>query len=104
MEKCEDRFQQELDVNTILKRLRYSYNSLSQLKNSSVRKYLRLNETSVVMHSDSSGEDNFDFQVNKGYFSTSDDENPEQNTKVDEDRIQDAFLLQLQDGIEKSLI
>ena len=33
LEKCEWRFQQELDVNTILRRLRFSYNSLSRLKN-----------------------------------------------------------------------
>lgn len=61
LEKCEERFQQEFDVNTILKRMRYSYNSLSQIKNKEIQKYLRLNESSVVMNSESSDADNFDF-------------------------------------------
>lgn len=52
LEKCEERFQQELDVNTIIKRTRYSYNSLSQLENKDIKKYLRLNESTVVMNSE----------------------------------------------------
>ena len=61
------------------------------------------------MNSESSDADNFDFEVTKGYFSSTDDENANKNMqeegiKEDEDNIQDAFLLQLQDGIEKNLI
>ena len=63
MQKCEERFQQELDINTILKRIRYSYNSLSQIINKDIKGYLKLNECSVVMNSESSDVDNFDFKV-----------------------------------------
>lgn len=104
LEKCEERFQQELDVNTLIKRMRFSYNSLSKMKNQQIDKYLRLNESSVVMNSESSDDDNFDFQVDKGYFSSTDEDQPNKEKQEAEDNIQDAFLLQLQDGIEKNLI
>ena len=74
--------------------MRYSYNSLSQMKNKDIKRYLRLNESSVVMNSESSDADNFDFQVNKGYFSSSDDDdNLNKKKEEEEDNLQDTFLL-----------
>ena len=72
------------------------------MNNQYIQRYLRLNESSVVMNSESSDADNFDFKVDRGCFSSADDH--DSNKKKEEDNIQDAFLLQLQDGIEKNLI
>ena len=50
------------------------------------------------MNSESSDADNFDFQVTKGYFSSTEDENADNDKEKpgfqeDEDNIQDAFLI-----------
>ena len=49
------------------------------MQNKEILKYLRLNESSVVMNSESSDADNFDFKVTKGYFSSTGDENADNN-------------------------
>ena len=63
-------------MNTIIKRLRFSYNSLSQLRNKELNKYLRLHRSNVVCDSDSE-EGEYDFQVGKSYFTSSDDDQTE---------------------------
>ena len=67
-------------MNTILKRLRFSYHTLGQLKNKDITKYLRFNKSNIVKESDS--EDDFDYGVNKGYFSSSDSDGGD-NSKLE---------------------
>ena len=68
-------------MNTILKRLRFSYHSLSRLKNKDITKYLRFKKSNIVKESDS--EDDFDYGVDKGYFSSSDsDKDDNQNIEA----------------------
>ena len=67
------------------------------MQNKEILKYLRLNESSVVMNSESSDADNFDFQVTKGYFSSTEDDNLIQNKKgegfQEEKNLSGTFLL-----------
>ena len=68
-------------MNTLIKRLRYSYNSLSQLKNKELNKYLRLHRSNVVCDSDSD-QDEYDFQVDKSYFTSSDEDQMDNSAKT----------------------
>ena len=103
LEKCESRFQQELDVNTIIKRLRFSYNSLSQLKNKELKKYLRLHRSNVICETDSEDRE-YDFEVGKSYFSSSDDDPSNPKKKSTEEFKTSEFTKNVQASIRESLI
>ena len=97
-----------MDVNTLIKRLRYSYNSLSQLKNKELNKYLRLHRSNVVCDYDSD-EKEYDFQVGKSYFSSSDedllDTNGKAAKKTEEEQLKTSdFTKNVQLSIRESLI
>jgi hypothetical protein len=73
LQKCGDRFLAELDVNTMLKKLRNSSNPFIQFKEKKVKKYLKLHK-SITVEDSSSGEeekeDQFKENVEDGFFSS----------------------------------
>ena len=94
LSKCEDRFQAELDVNTILKKLRYSSAAFTQFNDKDVKQYFKLHKSITVKDSSSEEEDEFEENVANGFFSSDEDneenedkkEDGEQNT-IDDEKI-----------------
>ena len=58
-----------MDVSSLIKRIRFSYNTMTKLTDKEMKKYLYFNQTNIVNMSDS--DDDFDYNVEKGYFSSS---------------------------------
>ena len=56
IEKCEEKFLSEIDINTLLKRLRRSNNSLEHIDDKKMRKYLKLNKKNIIVSDDDSQE------------------------------------------------
>ena len=80
-----------MDANTLIKRIRFTSNAFPQFKDKDVTKYLKLNESLVVLES-SSEEDDFNFNVHKGYFSSSDeDQNDDKKVVVPQDEFSINF-------------
>ena len=94
-------------MNTLIKRLRYSYNSLSQFRNKELNKYLRLHRSNVVCDSDSDQHE-YDFQVDKSYFTSSDEDlmdNAAKAVKKTEEELKTSdFTKNVQLSIRESLI
>ena len=67
----------------MIKRLRKSYNSLDDIKDKKLRKYLKLNKANIIVSDDDSQDEDHDFEVEKGYFSSSDDDNPDEVIHVE---------------------
>ena len=82
IEKCEEKFLSEIDIGTMIKRLRTSYNSLDDLKEKDLKEYLKLNRANIIISDDDSDDQNHDFAVEKGYFSSSSGEDPDEVIKV----------------------
>ena len=51
------------------------------MKDRKVDRFLRMHENTVVMNSESSDSEGFDFEVQKGYFSSSDDDAQKKKVK-----------------------
>ena len=77
IEKCEEKFLSEIDIGTLIKRLRRSYNSLDDIKDKKLRQYLKLNKSNIIV-SDDSQEKDHDFKVKNGYFSCSSEDYPDE--------------------------
>lgn len=76
IEKCEEKFLSEIDIGTLIKRMRKSYNSRDDIvKDKKLRQYLKLNKSNIILSDDESQIEDHDFEVNKGYFSSSSDDN-----------------------------
>ena len=87
LEKSYERFQQELDVNTLIKRLRKIEEFSRIYRVEEANKFTRIDPCVVIISSDSENEEqNFDFEVTKGYFYSSDenDDQSQQNSRGDE--------------------
>ena len=85
LERCEARFLAELDVNTILKKLRYSATAFAtQFEDCEIKKYLKLNRSITVNDSSSEEEDLFDENVQNGFFTS--DENDEEPQDIPDER------------------
>ena len=73
IEKCEEKFLEEIDIGTMIKRIRRSYNSLGDIRDKKLRKYLKLNKANIIISDDDSQDEDHEFEVEKGYFSSSSD-------------------------------
>ena len=54
IEKCEEKFLSEIDIGTLIKRLRKSFNSLEEIKDKKLRNYLKLNKANIIVSDDDS--------------------------------------------------
>ena len=82
IEKCEEKFLSEIDIGTLIKRLRRSYNSLDDIKDKKLRQYLKLNKANIIV-SDDTQENDHDFKVENGYFSCSSEDYPDEVIQVE---------------------
>ena len=73
IEKCESQFLAEIDIGTMIKRIRRSYHSLGDIRDKKLRKYLKLNKANIIVSDNDSDEKDHEFEVEKGYFSSSSD-------------------------------
>lgn len=71
IEKCEEKFLAEIDIGTLIKRIRRSDNSLSMIQDKNLKRYLKLHKSNIIVSEDDSENDQHDFEVEKGYFSSS---------------------------------
>lgn len=76
LEKCDDRFAQEIDLSQILKKLRIAYNLINRTQTREFKKLQKFNKRNVIKLTDSSDDDTklpFRVDVMKSYFTTSSD-------------------------------
>ena len=66
------KFLSETDVNTMIKRLRVASGTTGVIKDAELKECLRLQKQNIVFDSDSEKDQNYDFQVERGCFSESD--------------------------------
>ena len=53
--------------------MRFTSNALSNFKDKEMSKLLKMHQSLVVLESSSSGEDDYDFKIREGYFSSDDE-------------------------------
>ena len=73
LKKCEDRFLNETDINTIVKRLRVASATAGKIRDKTLKSYLRMQRQNIVFDSDSEKDESYDYQLDKGFFSESED-------------------------------
>lgn len=73
IEKCEEKFLAEIDIGTLIKRIRRSNNTLDNIQDRDLKRYLKLNKSNIII-SDDDSQSEHDFEVTKGYFSSSSSE------------------------------
>ena len=54
IEKCEEKFLAEIDIGTLIKRIRTCANSLDDIEDNDLKRYLKLNKSNIIMSDDDS--------------------------------------------------